>query len=66
METGLLAKPISTANACGLSIGNKVIYEIIINNYNKYKKRYEKDKQSQLSIIYTEKSIQDNVTDKSE
>ena len=30
--------PISTATACGLSIGNKVLYEIIINKYNKYKK----------------------------
>ena len=40
---GLIAIPISTATACGLSIGNKVIYEIIINKYNKYKKRYEKD-----------------------
>ena len=32
---GLIAIPISTASACGLSIGNKVLYEIIINKYNK-------------------------------
>ena len=35
---GLIAVPISTATACGLSIGNKVIYELIIKKYNKYKK----------------------------
>ena len=35
---GLIAIPISTARACGLSIGNKVIYEIIINKHNKYKR----------------------------
>ena len=35
---GLIAIPISTATACGLSVGNKVLYEIIINKYNKYKK----------------------------
>ena len=28
---GLIAKPISTASACVLSIGYKVIYEMIIN-----------------------------------
>ena len=32
---GLIAIPISTATACGLSLCNKVIYEIIINKYNK-------------------------------
>ena len=33
---GLIAIPISTATACALSIGYKVLYEIIINKYNKY------------------------------
>ena len=28
---GLIAIPISTASACALSIGNKVLYEMIIN-----------------------------------
>ena len=32
--------------ACALSVGNKVLFEIIINNYNKYKKQYERDQQS--------------------
>ena len=35
---GLIDIPISTATACGLSFGNEVIYEIIRNKYNKYKK----------------------------
>ena len=43
---GLIVIPISTASACALSIGNKVIYEIIINKCNKYKKQYEKDQQT--------------------
>ena len=32
---GLIVIPISTASACAFSIGNKVIYEITINKYNK-------------------------------
>ena len=35
---GLFAVPISTATACGLSYGNKVKYEIVMQKYNKYKK----------------------------
>ena len=64
---GLIAIPISTATACGLSIRYKVICKIIINKYNKYKKQYEKDKQTIESFdkLYR-KSLQDNVIDKSE
>ena len=64
---GLIAIPISTATACGLSIGNKVIYESIINKYNKYKKQYERDQQTIKSLdkLYR-KSLQDNVIDKTE
>ena len=53
---GLLVIPISTASACAVSTGNKVIHEIIMNKYNKYKKHNEKkiNKQSYLSINYTE------------
>ena len=40
---GLIAIPISTATACRLSIGNKVLSEIIIKKYIKYKKQYERD-----------------------
>ena len=32
---GLIVIPLSTATACGLSMGNEVLYEIIINKYNK-------------------------------
>ena len=43
---GLIAIKISIATACGLSIGNKVLYEIIPNKNNKYKKQNEKDQQT--------------------
>ena len=64
---GLIAIPKSTATACGISIGNKVLYEIIINKYNKYKKQYEKDQNTIKSFdkLYR-KSLQDNVIDKTE
>ena len=65
--TGLIAIRISTATACGLSIGNKVIYEIIINKYNKYRKQYEKDQQTVKSFDKLYRNpLQDNVIDKSE
>ena len=52
---GLIVIPISTTSTCALSIGNKVVYEIIINNTT-YTKIYKKkvNKQSNLSINYTE------------
>ena len=64
---GLIAIPISTSTACGLSIGNKVIYEIIINKYNKYRKQYERDQQIIKSCdkLYR-KSLQDNIINKTE
>ena len=64
---GLIVIPISTTSACVLSIGNKVIYEIIINKYNKYKKLYERDQQTMKSFgkLYR-KSLQDNIIDKTE
>ena len=64
---GLIVIPISTATACGLSIGIKIIYELIINKYNKYKKQYDRD---QLTIKFFDKFhrnfLQDNVIDKNE
>ena len=61
----MIAKPISTASACALSIGNRVIYEIIINKNNKYKKQYEKNHQSieTFDKLYR-KFLQDDVIDK--
>ena len=59
--------PISTASACALSIGNKVFYQIIIKQYSKYKKQYEKDQQiiKSFNKLY-KKSLQDNVIDENE
>ena len=64
---GLKATPISTASACAVPIGNKVVYEIIKNKYNKYKQQYERDRESIKSFdkLYR-KSLQDNVIDKNE
>ena len=43
---GLIFLPISAGIACGLSLGNKVLHNLIINKYNKYKKLYERDQQT--------------------
>ena len=67
--TGLRMRAIaiSTATACGSSIGNKVISEIIINKHNKYKKQYEKDQQRIRSFAnFCRKFLQDNIIDKSD
>ena len=64
---GLIVIPVSTASACALSIGYKVIYEIIINKDNKYKKQYEKDQQTIKSSDKLYRNyLQDNVIDKNE
>ena len=63
---GLIAIPKSTATTCGLLVGNKVIYEIILNKYKKDKKKQnEKDQQTIKSFdkLYR-KSLQDNVIPK--
>ena len=62
-----MAIPKSTATACGLTNGNKVVYEIMTNKYNKYKKQYERDQQTIKSFdkIYR-KSSQDILIDKNE
>ena len=64
---GLKAIPISTATACGLSIGNKTIHEINKNSYNNNRKQYLKDQQTIKSFdkLYR-KPLQDNVIDKNE
>ena len=65
--TGLIILPILAGIACTLSLGNKVLHNLIINKYNKYKKQYERDQQAIKSFekIYR-KSLQDNVVDKTE
>ena len=64
---GLIILPISAVIACALSLGNKVLHELNINNYNKYKKQYERDQQTIKSYdkLYR-KSSQDNRIDKTE
>ena len=61
---GLIVIPISAASLCALSIGKKVLYQIII---NKDKQLYEKDQQTIKSFdkLYR-KSLQDNINDKTE
>ena len=64
---GLIVIPISTPSACALSTGIKVLYEVMINKYNKYKKLYEKDQQTIKDFDkFYRKSLQDNVIDRSE
>ena len=64
---GLIAIPMSTATACGLSIGSKVIYEVTLKKYSKQKKQNEKNQQTiePLNELYR-KTLQDNVSDKNE
>ena len=64
---GMIVLRISAGIACGLSLGNKILHNIIINKYNKYKKQYERDQQTIKSFdkLYR-KSLQDNIIDKNE
>ena len=64
---GLIAIPISTATACSLSITNKILFEVVLQKYNKYKKLYEKDQQTikPFDKLYR-KSLPDNIIDKTE
>ena len=57
--------PIAARIDCTLSLGNKVLHKIIINEYNKYRKQYEKDQQTVnfFDRIYR-KTLQDIVIDK--
>ena len=41
-EIGLIPIPITNSIACGLTISNKVIYEITVQKYNKYIKTVRK------------------------
>ena len=64
---GLIILPKSAGIACTLSLGNKVLHKLIMNNYNKYKKHYERDQNTIKSFdkLYR-KSLQDNLIDKTE
>ena len=67
IRIGLNVLPISASVACGISLGNKIVHKLIMNKYNKYKKLYERDQQTNKSFdkLYR-KSLQDNVIDKTE
>ena len=64
---GLIVLPISASVACVISLGNKILHNLIINKYNKYKKLYERDYITIKSFdkLYR-KSLQDNIIDKTE
>ena len=64
---GLIVLPISAGIACAISLGNKVLHKLIINNYNKNRKQYERDQQTIKSFdkLYR-KSLQDIIIDKTE
>ena len=63
---GLTVILISTSRACGISIGNNVMYEIVMQKYIKYRKQYKKDQQTikPFENIYR-KRLHDNRIDKS-
>ena len=64
---GLIVLPISADIACTLLLGNKVLHKLIMNKYNKYKKRYQKDQQNIKSVdkLYR-KTLQVNIIHKDE
>ena len=43
---GFFIFPIAARNACTQSVGNKVLQKIIIKNYKKNEKQYDKDQQT--------------------
>ena len=64
---GLFLLPISAGISCTLSLGNKVSQKLIINNFNKYKKQYEKDQQTIKSLDKKyRKSLQKNIFERNE
>ena len=66
-DVGLIILSISAGIACTLSIGNKVLHKLFINDYNKNKKLYERDHQTIKSFDkLCRKPLQDNNIDKTE
>ena len=64
---GIFAKPKSTATACGILIGNKVLCEIVLQKHIVYEKQGQKDQQATnfFDKLYR-KSLQNNVNVKTE
>ena len=64
---GLIVLPISGGIACGLSLCNKVLHKLFFNKYNKYKKQFERDHNTNKSFHKSYRmSLQDNIFDKNE
>ena len=64
---GLIVSPSSAGLVCTLSPGNKVLQNLIITKYNKYKKQHEKYQQT-IRFFHKlyRKSLQDIVIDKND
>ena len=64
---GLIVVPISSGIACALSLGNRMLHKMILNNYIKYKKQYQKYQQTIKSFdkLYR-RSLEENLIDKNE
>ena len=64
---GLMMITIMTGMECGISVGNEILYEVIVNEYNIHKKQYGKDQKTNESLdkLYR-KSLEDIVFDKND
>ena len=66
MGKGLIVIPLSTGIACELTINIKVIFEIVKQKYNKYKKRNENNQQTNnIFDKLHRKKLEDTIIDKS-
>ena len=64
---GLIVVTISVGFACALSLGDKILQEIFVNNYNKFKKPYRKDQRTnRFSNKMLRKILQDSLIDENE
>ena len=67
MVIGSIVLPISAGTVCNLSLGNKILYEMIMSKYKKYKKQHEKDQQTiNFFDNFYRRSSRDTVIDKNE
>ena len=63
----LIVAPNSARSASALSLANKILHEILMNKYNRYRKQLEKDQQTIKSFVkFYRKSYQDNLCNKKE
>ena len=64
---GLIVIPISTGLACGLSISNKVVYEIFMRKNDNHKQQYHNDQQTiKFSVKIYRRSSKENLIDEIE